>query len=237
MPASTDDFDAFSADYDALLNRAIAFSGADAGYFTDYKVDLVVSRERGRRVSALLDLGCGIGNATARFAAAWPAAQFEGVDVSADSVAVAQIRAQRGEITRAQFRHYDGQLLPYTDASFDLVFIAVVLHHVPLELRASLMAEVRRVLRPGGRVYVFEHNPYNPLTRRVVRGCPFDAGAVLLKPSECAQLLRDAGLSQVQVGFRLFIPPHPLLRWLTPIERAFEWLPIGGQYYAVGTRP
>ena len=237
MPASTDDFDAFSADYDALLNRAIAFSGADAGYFADYKVDLVVARERGRSVSSLLDLGCGIGSATARFSAAWPQAQFEGVDVSADSVVVAQMRAQRGGIARAHFRHYDGQQLPYADASFDVVFIAVVLHHVPLELRASLMAEVRRVLRPGGRVYVFEHNPYNPLTRRVVRECPFDAGAVLLRPGECAQLLRQAGLAQVRVGFRLFVPPHPLLRWLIPVERALEWLPLGGQYYVVGTRP
>ena len=234
---STDDFDAFSARYDQLLDQAIGFSGADAGYFAEYKVDFVLARERGAAIGRLLDLGCGVGNATLRFAQALPHTQFDGVDVSIESVARAQQRVAAGHLPRTRVQAYDGAQLPFADASFDLVFIAVVLHHVPVAARPALLREVHRVLRPGGRLYIFEHNPYNPLTRKVVRECPFDANAVLLSPAEGRRLARQAGFGQVQVGFRVFIPPHPALRWALPLEAALEWLPLGGQYFVRALKP
>jgi ubiquinone/menaquinone biosynthesis C-methylase UbiE len=48
------------------------------------------------------------------------------------------------------------QTLPATDATFDLVLFVFSLHHVPREQLAAALAEVRRVLRPGGRLYVAE---------------------------------------------------------------------------------
>lgn len=234
---STDDFDAFSARYDHLLDQAVAFSGGDSGYFSQYKVDCVVQREHGQPIRAMLDLGCGVGNATALFAQAWPDARFEGIDVSEQSIVVALHRSSTSEIPRANFQVYDGERLPFASDTLDLVFIAVVLHHVPVATRTRLLTEVRRVLRPGGRLYIFEHNPYNPITRKVVRECPFDENAILLRPGECRELVRSLHFEQVRVHFRLFIPPKPWLRALLPLERWLEWLPLGGQYYVRAVKP
>ena len=55
-----------------------------------------------------------------------------------------------------------------------------------------------RVLRPGGIAAIFEHNPLNPLTRRVVSNCVFDEDAVLLRRRRARGLLRQAGLVPVR---------------------------------------
>jgi ubiquinone/menaquinone biosynthesis C-methylase UbiE len=232
--ASTDDFDSFSEAYDKLLNAAVW--GA-ANYYTEYKVNRVAALEQRNSVSALLDLGCGVGNATVRFRQVYPAANVYGVDVSTESIAVAQKRVANEAMHGADFRTYDGSRLPYGDEQFDIVFMAVVMHHVPVQDRSPLLREVLRVLRPGGRLYIFEHNPHNPITRKVVRECPFDENAILLTPRECRRLVGSSGFEPERVGFRVFVPPHRWLRWLLPIEDALEWLPIGGQYYVRGIKP
>ena len=61
--------------------------------------------------------------------------------------------------------HYDGALIPLEDASFDLAFASCVLHHIEPVERARATSELARVLRPGGLVAIYEHNPLNPLTR------------------------------------------------------------------------
>ncbi len=68
--------------------------------------------------------------------------------------------------------------------SFDIVTISAVLHHVPVEERQAVYAELGRVLKPGGRIYVFEHNPRNPLVRYVIARTPIDANAILLDARE-----------------------------------------------------
>jgi hypothetical protein len=80
----------------------------------------------------------------------------------------------------------------------------------------------------NGELYVFEHNPYNPITRHLVNSCPFDADAELLTPKQLASLLRGAGFSTIEKGFILFFPSF--LRLLRPLERFLTYLPLGGQY-------
>jgi hypothetical protein len=63
-----------------------------------------------------------------------------------------------------------------------------VLHHVPPADREALLARVATKLAPGGKLVVFEHNPWNPLTRKVVAECAFDADAVLLPPTEILKI-------------------------------------------------
>jgi demethylmenaquinone methyltransferase/2-methoxy-6-polyprenyl-1,4-benzoquinol methylase len=50
-------------------------------------------------------------------------------------------------------------LLPYDDASFDVAVARDVLHMLPIDGRARCLSEVRRVLRPGGRIIVIEPAP------------------------------------------------------------------------------
>ena len=58
-----------------------------------------------------------------------------------------------------------GESLPFARPS-DLFHL--VLHHVPRSERPALIDGMKRALRPGGLLFVFEHNPYNPLTRHAV---------------------------------------------------------------------
>lgn len=98
---------------------------------------------------AALDLGCGTGVDLA--AMATRTARAVGVDRSATMAGVA---AGRGGAAGTRVAVADGQRLPFAEGSFDAVNCRAVLVHTP---RPELtMAEVRRVLRPGGRVLLSE---------------------------------------------------------------------------------
>jgi hypothetical protein len=90
------------------------------------------------------------------------------------------------------------------------------------------------VLKPGGVLFIFEHNPYNPLTRRAVNNCPFDADAVLLTRRRSSRLVKRAGLETTEERYILFFP------WEGSTFRAIEthlrWLPMGAQYFVSGRR-
>ena len=91
----------------------------------------------------LLDIGCGAGYHVRHLAR--KAKRVVAIDV--DRVAL-QVARRRVRSSRVQFLHYDGVSLPFADGSFDAVTLLDVLEHVPD--REALVAEIDRVLRPGG---------------------------------------------------------------------------------------
>jgi hypothetical protein len=94
-----------------------------------------------------------------------------------------------------------------------------------------LLEEMGRVTKRDGLTVVFEHNPLNPLTRRVVRDCAFDEGVELLGRRELERLYRAAGLAVVEAEYLLFFP------WRADaLERRLTWLPFGAQYVVAGRR-
>lgn len=88
----------------------------------------------------ILDLGCGDGQLTKRIAAT--GASVIGVDASPEMVAAARSRRIVAEIAKAE-------ALPYPSGAFDAVFSNAALHWV--RDQDAMLAEVRRVLKPGGR--------------------------------------------------------------------------------------
>ncbi len=110
----------------------------------------------------MLDFGCGTGTLDALIAPY--VGTVAGVDVSSgllDAAAKAN--------PDLDYRHYDSNTLPYEDHTFDLAFASCVFHHIEPGERAAAAAELARVLRPGGVVAVYEHNPAEPAdaSRRV----------------------------------------------------------------------
>lgn len=222
-----DDFDGFAKDYRDIHNENIKLSGADSDYFSEYKVKEIHRKEAGAKVEHILDLGCGDGNSARFFYQYFHPVTIEGIDVSAESI----VEAQKRQIPDANFGVYDGTQIPYADNSFDICLIATVLHHIRFEHHPGLLAEVRRVLKPGGRLYIFEHNPWNPVTRKVVDNCVFDKDAVLLSPPYAKKVTKEAGFSKVDNRFTIFFPRTALFRPVLPLEPFFSRIPLGGQYY------
>ena len=169
----------------------------------------------------------GRGNCVPHLQATFPDAALTALDVSARSLTHCKARAIRPLETVC----YDGQTLPFEDARFDLVFTACVFHHIPEDDHIRLLAEIRRTLTPEGRFVLFEHNPWNPLTRHAVATCPFDANAVLISAPEMRRRFRAAGFGDVALRWTLFFPAA--LAPLRPLERGLGWLPLGAQYCLV----
>lgn len=139
--------------YHGALGDAFAAHAATGAYnaYTDRPAMLGLAGDvSGQRV---LDLGCGAGFYAAELLDR--GAEVVGVEGSAELVAHAKERV--GE--RAELRLHDLELpLDFAaDASFDLVLSALVIHH--LRDRAALLAEVFRVLKPGGRFLVSTTHP------------------------------------------------------------------------------
>ena len=121
--------------------------------------------------------------------------------------------------------------MPLADASQDLIFSACVFHHIDAAEHTRLFAELKRLLRPGGRLVIFEHNPVNPVTRYIVATCPFDENAVLIPAPTLANRQKAAGFARVETRYTGFFPGP--LRALRPLEPAMSALPVGAQYYTV----
>jgi SAM-dependent methyltransferase len=100
---------------------------------------------------AVLDVGCGTGEITVRLAEAWPRASFVGIDLEEPHLARARARCARFG-SRVRFETGDAMAMPFGDATFDFVVCRHLLQAVPDAAR--VLAEIRRVLRPGGRVHL-----------------------------------------------------------------------------------
>jgi SAM-dependent methyltransferase len=222
------EFDRFADEYHRRHAANIRASGETPEFFARYKVDDVsaVLRKLGRQPGRILDFGGGVGNSLGFMRQAFSDSEIVLLDPSSKSLDIARQRHPGA----AQFQHFDGRRLPFPDKSFDLVFAACVFHHIPADRHVPLLQEIGRVLAHGGSLFVFEHNPYNPLTVRTVNDCPFDENAVLISARSMSQRLYAAGFISNRIVYRIFFPHF--LRCLRASERFLGGLPLGAQYYA-----
>jgi ubiquinone/menaquinone biosynthesis C-methylase UbiE len=222
------EFDRFAHNYRKIHNHNLRKTGYTSDFFAEKKV-----REIARQVADpeqnlnILDLGCGDGLCTAFFREYFPNSLLQGLDVSRQSI----LSAVGRNIPGAQFNAYDGSQIPFKNGSFHIILLAGVLHHVvdvPDQIR--LIAECHRVLKQEGRLFVFEHNPLNPITRKIVDNCPFDENAKLINPIRLKKMLHQKGF-QASCRFIIFLPA--LLKRFEFFENWIWWLPIGGQYFYI----
>jgi len=224
------EFDKFASQYRDMHAANIKISGEEPEYFAEYKI-VDIAREwnstpRSREGAIkVLDFGAGVGYSVPFFARHLPHARVTCLDVSSKSLDIGQARLGN----QADFMHFDGKTIPYPDAHFDIGFASCVFHHIPHGEHAGLLREIHRVIKPGGMMFVFEHNPLNPLTRHAVNTCPFDENADLILAPVMRRRLQDSGFESTRVCYRIFFPAF--LRKLRPFERQFAWLPLGAQYY------
>ena len=219
------DFDRYASGYVDDVDRSVSFTGRNSAFYARRKVELleeiVQQGSRSLEGLSLLDVGCGTGTTDRLLARR--VRSLHGVDVSAEMLVKA-----RQNVPEAQFSWYDGATLPFDDGSFDVVVAICVLHHVPLSQRDRVVSEMVRVCRSEGFVAVFEHNPYNPLTRHAVNTCELDRDAVLLPPRETFELLQQSACIEPEHRHYLFSPLGG--RSGRSLDRHLRKIPLGGQY-------
>jgi ubiquinone/menaquinone biosynthesis C-methylase UbiE len=106
----------------------------------------------GQRV---LDLGCGTGALCVLVAQRQPDARVHAIDPDPRALARARARAARAGVA-IEFAQGFGDQLPWPDASFERVLSSLVLHHLTTDEKRGALAEVHRVLAPGGRLLVLD---------------------------------------------------------------------------------
>jgi SAM-dependent methyltransferase len=234
LHGSNSTFDHFSSHYEEYVEDALkVWVGGDSSeYFLRLKADEMVLHLRRLGLDPMkltaLDVGCGTG-VTARMLYLKFAA-LHGVDSSRGMIE----RARQLSLPDVSFQISDGGRLPFEKNRFDVVYSMSLFHHVPPEYRLRTLAEMVRVLKPGGWVFNFEHNPLNPLTRLIVRRCPLDQGVELLHAREMTRLCRESNLGQIHMRFILFFPKQ--VKFMRSFESYLSWLPLGGQFYVCGRK-
>jgi ubiquinone/menaquinone biosynthesis C-methylase UbiE len=97
----------------------------------------------------ILDLGCAVGHSTLPWAQHFPDAQVTGLDAGAALLRYAHARARSLGVA-AHFVQADAEAAPFPDGSFDLVTSTIMLHETSTRALPAILAECRRLLRPGG---------------------------------------------------------------------------------------
>ncbi len=116
-------------------------------------------------IRRILDIGCGIGHNTVPVALAFPDAEVIGVDVAAPMLRYGHARAQSMGAGNLTFMQKNGEDLScFEDASFDFVYTTIFLHETSWKALHNIMAEVHRLLRPGGVTIHAEQPPYHGMS-------------------------------------------------------------------------
>jgi ubiquinone/menaquinone biosynthesis C-methylase UbiE len=194
----------------------------------------------GRRA---LEVGCGTGIFLE--VAARTGAEIVALDLSADLLARARSRVANAATVRLSLGN--AEQMPFRDASFDCVYGSSILHHLHLD---DALAEVRRVLRPGGRIAFTEPNILNPqvtimfrlgLTKKYFGVSPDE---MAFSRFRAARALRAAGFSGIVVRPFDFLHPSTPARAIeavTRFGRALESVPLvrelAGSMVITATRP
>lgn len=137
----------------------------------------------------IIELGCGRADLTRLIAT-----EGTGRSIAALEVDEIQHRLHRAidDLPNVEFMMAGAEDIPFPDASFDVAFMFKSLHHVPLPLMDQALAEVKRVLRPGGFAYISEPvfaGDFNEILRMF-----HDEEAVRLAAFEAVQRAVDSGL-------------------------------------------
>ncbi len=221
-----DEFDEFAVNYRKIHTDNIKLSGADSFYFAEMRVKKLFEFEE-KQTLKLLDFGCGDGASELFFSKYFSNWFITGIDVSKKSID----EAVEKNIPNTIFEIFNGLEINETDDSFDIVFIAGVLHHVNFSLHNILLKEIYRILKKGGRLYLFEHNPLNPLTKYLVNTCVFDKDAKLLYNSYTKKILTNGQFIVTNNFFFIFFPIISFFKKIIWLEKYLKWLPLGGKYF------
>jgi ubiquinone/menaquinone biosynthesis C-methylase UbiE len=146
---------------------------------------------------SVLDVGCGTGTlAIAAKRRVGPAGSVYGIDASPAMIARATNKAKKAG-TEVIFENGLAESLPFPDARFDVVLSTVMLHHLPRKARQQGVREMRRVLKPGGRLLAVD---FGGASRKGKGPLAHFHRHGRIDPRELVDLVSDTGLHVVESG-------------------------------------
>lgn len=219
------EFDLLAEEYTSNIQAAISITGESPNFFSEYKVADCLEKlnSLGLPFNTILDFGSGIGNSIPFFRKYFPKSNLLCAEISKRSIEISKNRFPGSEI----YCLIDDKL-PIAPDSVDVIFSACVFHHIPIREHLFWLSELLRVLKPGGILFIYEHNPLNPLTLRAVKKSPIDINAKLISANELIDEVIVAGFSRPTMVYKLFFP-----RWFSKLrflERYLGQIFLGAQY-------
>lgn len=147
----------------------------------------------------VLDVGCGTGDLTlAAKQAAGAAGQVTGIDAAREMIEAAQRKAARAG-AEVRFRAELIEHLPFPDNEFDVVLSSIMMHHLPGDLKRRGLIEVRRVLRPAGRLFIVDFKRPSDAMSWVTRMALLHMGPAV-GVQDLPAIMREAGFVRVTTG-------------------------------------
>lgn len=224
-------FDDYVETYQRVVQSSIDFIGQDVDFFIELKANILIDIAKKYFPDIdkikVLDIGSGIGLTDSYLA--HKIKNLYGVDVESGIINKAKTRNPS-----VNYSQYNGLKLPFNDNEFDITLAINVMHHVNPADWKNFASEMYRVVKKGGLAVLFEHNPYNPLTKLAVSKCEFDKGAVLLKKGTLKKIFLTVGFKFVNGSYIVFFPFR--YNFFRIIEKGFSWLFLGAQYYIINRK-
>jgi len=146
---------------------------------------------------SVLDVGCGTGTlGIAAKQRVGPTGSVQGIDASPEMIARANAKGRKAGLDIV-FRNESIEALSFRDAQFDVILSTLMLHHLPRQLREQGVREMRRVLKPDGRLLVVD---FGGLEQQKGLLAHFHQRHGHVKPTEIITLLSAAGLTVMESG-------------------------------------
>ena len=212
------EFDQYSNNYDNLFKKNIGSFANDLNYFAKYKIKKLKKKLK-NYPNKILEYGCGTGKNLLMLEEEFKDSKIYGYDPSIESLKIAKKNNLKTEFFDSQKK---------IEGDFDIILVACVLHHInPNELENNLLF-IKEKLSKNGLIFIFEHNPINPITKHLVSTCPFDKNAVLIRRSRLVKKLKKLMYKKINSEYCMFFPER--LSFLNKFESILNWIPLGGQY-------
>lgn len=210
-------FDSYIKNYKDITQKNLNFFSKSRNFFYQCKIEII--KKKIFLPNKILDFGSGIGLGTKLFLKYFPKSEIFAFDVSKKSLNFLKKKIPTINIKRdIVFKN-----------RYDLITVFGVFHHIPPIERSKNLKLLFKLLKNNGKIFIFEHNPYNPITRYIVNNCPYDEGVKLIYLNELGELAKKNNFKIIDKGYCLIFPE--LLGIFRKYEHLTKWLPLGGQYY------
>jgi ubiquinone/menaquinone biosynthesis C-methylase UbiE len=214
------EFDYFSKDYDGLLKKSFPSTFEEVNYFSTYKIKLIHNLTKNKNNINILDFGCGTGTSLKIISKYFKSSKIWGYDVSKEFIK--KIKKQKNNFKLTS------NLKDIPNKKFDLIFVSMVFHHVDKKNHHKILSCCKKFLKNNGVLYIFEHNPLNPVTNYIFKNNPIDKNAEMVSPKKLITKSIKTKLKIVDLKYTLFFPKQ--LYFFRFFEKFLFWLPFGAHY-------